>query len=121
MKLSQMTNDQATTFLIRTSQPIANIMEDDETGELFEQVKQTKGMTVSKLIAFILPKVVTVALKSHKDDLYEIVGAFMEKPVAEIGEMNFLVTLKVLRESVDQDFIDFFASSEPLETGQIKG
>lgn len=108
MKLSLMSNEQATNFLIRTSQPIANIMEDEAVTDLFNQVKESKGMNVSKLIASLLPKVVAVALKSHKKDVFEIIGAFAEKTVKEVGEMNFLTTLNILKESVDKDFLDFF-------------
>lgn len=120
MKLSEMSNEQATNFLIQTSQPIANIMEDDDVNDLFNQVKNSKGQTVAKMIATLLPKVVTVALKSHKKDLFEIVGAFAEKSAKEVGQMNFLVTLNILKESVDKDFLDFFNSSRQLEEMQAK-
>lgn len=120
MKLSEMSNEQATNFLIQTSQPIANIMEDDAVGALFEQIKGAKGMTVSKLIATLLPKVVTVALKTHKEDVFEIVGAFAEKSSKEVAKMNFLSTLNILKESVDKDFVDFFNLSGQLETEQTK-
>lgn len=115
MKLSEMSNEQATNFLIRTSQPIANIMDDEGVEQLFEQVKESKGMTISKLIAKLLPQIVTVALKTHKEDVFEIVGAFVEKPSKEVGKMNFLVTLNILKESVDKDFLDFFNLSEQKE------
>lgn len=108
MKLSLMNNEQATDFLIRTSQPIANIMNDDAVNDLFNQVKDAKGQTIAKLVANLLPKAVAVALKSHKKDVFEIVGAFSEKSVKEVGEMNFLTTLNILKESVDKDFLDFF-------------
>lgn len=115
MKLSLMNNEQATNFLIRTSQPIANIMEDEAVVDLFNQVKDSKGMILSKLIANLLPKVVAVALKSHKKDVFEIVGAFAEKSAKEVGEMNFLTTLNILKESVDKDFLDFFNLSGQSE------
>lgn len=120
MKLSEMTNEQATNFLIRTSQPIASIMEDDHVVALFEQITESKGLPLSKLIATLLPKVVTVALEKHKDDLFEIVGAFAEKSMKEVGKMNFLATLNILRESVDKDFLDFFGSLEKSEVEQMK-
>lgn len=115
MKLSEMTNEQATNFLIQTSQPIANIMEDDAVMGLFNQVKESKKMPIAKLIANILPKVVAVALQAHKEDVFEIVGAFAEKKADEVGKMNFLTTLSILKESVDKDFLDFFNFSEQSE------
>ena len=65
MKLSLMNNEQATDFLIRTSKPIANIMEDEAVNDLFNQVKDAKGQTVSKLIANLLPKVVPDGLSKN--------------------------------------------------------
>lgn len=120
MKLSEMSNEQATNFLIQTSQPIANIMEDDAVVALFEQVKNIKGLSLSKVIAKLLPQVVAVSLKSHKEDVFEIVGAFAEKTSKEVAKMNFLETLNILKESVDKDFLDFFNLSGQLDKEQTK-
>lgn len=108
MKLSEMTTDQATDFLIRVAAPIANIMEDKETPEILKKFSGSRDLPVTGIIANILPSVVAFATKKHKDDLYEIVGAFCGKPAKEVGKMNIMDTMKVLREGVDRDFLDFF-------------
>ena len=50
-------------------------------------------------------------MKDHKGDLYEIISALSLKPVAKIGQMNFMATVKELRDSIDEDLIGFFRSS----------
>ena len=111
MKLSEMTTNQASELLIRVSTPMANILDDDETDALIRQTSEAKGMSVAKMISGLLPKLVSVAIVKHKDDLYEIIGAFAGKSRKQVGEMNILETMKVLKESVDEDFIGFFKSS----------
>ena len=108
MKISEMTNDQASEAMIRIATPMANILEDENSKPLLEEM--TKLGDGSKLYSF-LPKFVSFSLKDHKRDLYEIVGALTLKPASKVGNMNFLQTVKEMRESIDEDFIAFFRSS----------
>ena len=111
MKISEMTNDQATEVLARISVPMSNLLEDKDFVELVDEV--SKGVTdnAAAFVARIIPKAASFCLKSPKDDLYEIVGALTFKPAKAVGNMNFLATVKELRESIDEDFIGFFRSS----------
>ena len=112
MKISMMNNDQATKAIIRLAQPISNIMDDPNSEQFFKKIgdqKDTKNLR--EAISAILPTVVSFCLKDHKNDLYEIVGALMMIPTAKVGAMNFLQTVKEIKESIDEDFIDFFNSS----------
>lgn len=115
MKISEMTNDQASNVLIRISQPMANIMDDQNIEPLFKAITESKDMTLAKMIGNLLPKFVTFAIKDHKADLYEIIGAFVEKPAKAVGDMNIMETMKLLKDSIDKDFIDFFSSASPAE------
>lgn len=111
MKISQMTTDQAAECMVRLSQPVANIMDDDNLRPVLEQLGKGKNKPVVKLIAEMLPKLVPLAMRDHRQDMYEIVGALTEKPADEIGKMKFIWTLHELKESLDKDLIDFFKSS----------
>lgn len=113
MKLSEMTNDQASRFLIRVSQPIASIMDDDKMQPILDTISKVKSVPMAKLVAQILPPVVAFAIKDHKNDLYEIIGAFADKPVKAVGSMNIMETMRILKDSVDKDFMDFFNSPAP--------
>lgn len=113
MKISEMNNDQASEVLIRISQPMANIMDDQNIEPLFKAITESKEMTLAKMIGNLLPRFVSFAIKDHKADLYEIIGAFAEKPAKAVGKMNILETMKILKESIDKDFLDFFSFSSP--------
>lgn len=108
MKISQMTNNQASEALIRLSSPLANILDDENTKPLLEDMEKlgTKG-----IVSQWLPKFVAYCLKDHKADVYEIIGALTFKPTKVVGNMNFLETVKELKESIDEDLIGFFKSS----------
>lgn len=111
MKISQMTADQAADVLIRISQPIANIIDDPETEPMIKQLSESRGLPPMKLISMFLPKVTMIALKSHRQDVYEIVGALAQEPASKMGKKPVLELVGIIKESVDQDLIDFFRSS----------
>lgn len=111
MKISEMTTDQAAECMVRMTQPLANIMDDDNLKPALERLSEGKKEPVVKLVAAMLPKIVPLCMKDHRQDVYEIVGALADKPADEIGKMKFLWTLKELRDSLDKDLIDFFRSS----------
>lgn len=108
MKISAMNNNQASKALIRLADPIAHIMTDKTGAELTEEFSKMKDGTAIEAVGALLPRFVAFALKDHKDDLYEIIGALSD--VEDVGNMNFLETVKILRESIDKDFLDFFKS-----------
>ena len=111
MKISEMTNDQATQAIIRLAQPLANIMDDPNAVGVFEEFAKQKGEKLSTAIGAVLPKAVAFCMKDHKKDLYEIIGALTMIPASKVGAMNFVQTIKELKDSIDQDFLDFFKSS----------
>lgn len=111
MKISAMTNDQATQAIIRLAQPLANVMEDPNAEEFFKVLAEQKNKNLANAIAAILPKAVAFCMKDHKKDLYEIVGSLTLVPSAKVGSMNFVETIKELKESIDEDFLSFFTSS----------
>lgn len=111
MKLSQMTNDQARDVMIRLAVPASNLMNDKKILPILQEISEGKEKPLAELVGSVLPKLVAFALKDHADDLYEVVGAMADKPMEEVGSMNFMQTIGVLRDSIDKDFIDFFKSS----------
>jgi hypothetical protein len=113
MKLSEMTMDQSCDCLIRLTDPVANILNDENIGEIFKQYSdpETQKEPVYKMIAMLLPKVATFAVKNHKKDFYEIIGALTLKPASAVGKMSLKDVLTVLKESIDEELISFFRSS----------
>lgn len=111
MKISQLTADQAADALARLTQPISNIIDDEDVSELVTEFASSKDKAPLKIISSLLPKVVPLAIRKHRRDLYEIVGVLAQKPTAEVGKMTVLEIMTTFRESVDQDLMDFFKSS----------
>lgn len=108
MKLSEMTNDQATEALIRLSGPFESICGDDEVKEALDKIGKLQHEPMIKAIGTIVPSLVDMLLKKHRNDLYEIVSALTMKPVSSIGKMNFKETVQIVQESYDDIFHDFF-------------
>lgn len=111
MKISEMTNDQATDALIRISTPFENICNDEEVMEALDKISKMNDVPFIKAIGSIVPIFVNVGLKKHKNDLYEIVAALTMNPVGIVGKMNFKETVKALQESYDDIIRDFFTST----------
>lgn len=110
MKISQMTTDHAADVLVRIAEPVSNIMDDSKVADLLKDISGSKDVPYIKLFASLVPKIVPLALESHREDVFEIVGALDNKSVSEVKKQNVLKTIKVIQESVDKDLIDFFGS-----------
>lgn len=115
MKISEMTNDQATEALIRVTAPISRICDDEEMVGIMDDLKSMDSIDLQTAIGKLLPKIVTYALKKHKDDLYEIIGALQMMPTAKVGEMNFAQTIKAVKDSYDDILSGFFTPSVPSQ------
>ena len=111
MKISEMTNEQAADAMVKLAQPMANLLEDKETLRLLEQMQNPNAEGGISYFAWVIPKIVPFLMKDHKSDVYAIVAALTMKPISAVGKMNFMETVKELRESIDEDFIAFFKSS----------
>lgn len=111
MKISEMTNDQAADALIRLSVPFGNICEDEEAVKMIDEYMVMKNLPVIKIIGKMLPQISGYLLKTHKADLYEIVGALTFKTKTAVAKMNFFDTIKVLKDSYDEVLQGFFTSS----------
>lgn len=113
MKLfSQLSTDEAGEVALRIATPITNLIEDEN---FVAEVKKTmpKGeTTVIEMKRFGLAKIVkllNIAIKQHRTDVYEILAPFNGLTAEEIGKQNFLVTCKQVYDLLnDKDFVDFF-------------
>lgn len=110
MKISQMSTEQGANVLVRIAEPVSNIMDDSRVADILKEISGMKNVPYIKVFASVISKVVPLALESHRDDLFEIVGALDNKSVDEVKKQNVLKTIKVIQESIDKDLIDFFGS-----------
>ena len=103
MKISQMSTDKAADVLVRITQPVSNIMDDSEVETVVRSFSEQNGNSLMKAIASIMPKIVPLALKNHREDLFEIVGALGGMDVSEVKELPLMETMAIIRESMDKD------------------
>lgn len=108
MKISEMTNDQATDALVRLSAPFENICNDEELVTALNDIKVMTHEPLIKVYGTMIPAFVRIGLKKHKHDLYEILSALSMTPVSKIGSMNFKETVNMLQDSYDDILRDFF-------------
>ena len=123
MKISEMTNDQATHAMIQLSGPFANICDDDDMMAILDEVQKLRdnaGVPVIKAIAKILPKFVQFGLVKHKKDLYEIVGALLGASSKEVGAMNIVQTIQAVKDSYDEILASFFTRSASAVTNSAE-
>lgn len=111
MKISEMTNDQATEALIRLAGPLENICDDEELIESLDKLAGMNHEPTIRVIGKMIPMIARVGFMKHKQDLYEIVGALTMTTTADVGKMNFKDTLLALQDSYDGILRDFFTSS----------
>ena len=120
MKISEMTNDQATEALIRLSAPFENICNDPDLLEVLDKIGKMGQEPIIKVIGTLIPSFASIGLRKHKTDLYEIVGALTMTPVSKVGQANFKDTVKALQDSYDDIIRDFFTSTANLKQTAAK-
>ena len=114
MKISEMNNEQAAESMIRLADHIGNICDDKEALALIDEYKGMEKKPLIETIGKLLPRLVGCLLKTHKNDLYGIVGALTFQSNEAVAKMNFAETVKTVRDSYDEVLASFFPSSVKL-------
>lgn len=121
MKLSQMTTDQAADVLVRISEPVGAILDDDRTKDVFVTLAGMGSDTpVIRMVSTLVTKGLPLLLKYRAQETYEIISAMTGKDVKDVEKQNFLVTLSDCKDFMDKDFLDFFHFSAGAGSGKGK-
>lgn len=113
MKLfSQLSTDEAAEVALRIAPPITNLIEDKELVAEMQKTLPDGKKTRMEMERFGLAKIVkmlNIALKQHRNDVYEILAPFNGLTAEEIGKQNFLITCKQVYDLLnDKEFVSFF-------------
>ena len=111
MKISEMTNDQAAEALVKIAPAVSVLLADKNTSKLLTKLQGAEGMEPAQIISTVLPELVAFCMKDHKKEVYAIVAALSMKSAGEVGKMNFIETVKIVKDSFDEDLLNFFRSS----------
>ena len=120
MKLSEMTNDQAADVMIRLSEPVGAICDDEEAVQMIDEYKKRYKMPLFYAVGKMIPMLVGYLLKKHKAELYEIISILSGEKSTDVGRMNFAETVKILRDSYDETLSVFFRSSGSAILSAVK-
>ena len=119
---SELSTDEALETVLQIAQPITNLIDDEALVKEMQKAMPKGETTRIAMQRFGLAKIVkllNIALKQHREDVYAILAPFNGLTVQEIGEQNFLITCKQVYALVnDKGFVDFFKSY--LGGGQTK-
>lgn len=111
---SELSTDEALEVVLQIAQPITNLIDDEAFVKEMQKVMPKGETTHIAMQRFGLAKIVkllNIALKQHREDVYAILAPFNGLTVEEIGKQNFLITCKQVYALVnDKGFVDFFKS-----------
>lgn len=111
---SELNTDEALEVVVQIAQPITNLIDDEALVKEMQKTMPKGETTRIAMQRFGLAKIVkllNIALKQHREDVYEILAPFNGLTVQEIGKQNFLITCKQVADLLnDKGFVDFFKS-----------
>ena len=121
MKFSELTTENGLDVLCEITPYLGNIITDEELSN--EIRRKTKlGASATRLEVYAaaidkLTKLLPIILKTHRDDVYGIIAAVNNKPVADVRKQPLIKTAIDIRDIVrDKDFADFFKSLRDMES-----
>lgn len=111
---SEFGTDEALEVVLQIAPPITNLIEDEALVKEMQKTMPKGETTRIEMQRFALAKIVkmlNIALKQHRTDVYAILAPFNGMTVEEIGKQNFLITCKQVADLLnDKAFVDFFKS-----------
>lgn len=111
---SELSTDEALEVVLQIAQPITNLIDDEAFVKEMQKTMPKGETTRIAMQRFGLAKIVkllNIALKQHREDVYAILAPFNGLTVEETGKQNFLITCKQVADLLnDKGFVDFFKS-----------
>lgn len=111
MKISEMSTDTALDAMARISAAITNIVDDEKSGPVIESLSKINNRASLVDLMNVFFRSLPLVAGTHRKDVYTILSALTQKSVNVIQKQSLLTTIKDARESIDQEFIDFFTPS----------
>ena len=122
MKISELNTDQGCDVLCAITPAVANIATDADFVNAFNlKLKREDIATPIQQVsatAKILTNLIPLMLKTHRNDVYEIIATLNCMNVDEVSRLGFLKTAALIRDVIkDKEMLDFFKSCVNGEQG----
>ena len=120
MALLDNSNDKNAELLLKVSEPLVRIADDDRMEEAITGLKGLANKSEFRQKMGLL-KFVPVILRYHKDDLYEMIAAVQERTVKEVAQQSTRDTITAVQAILqDEDIRSFFSSTSQPENTEKK-
>ena len=112
MKLSEMSTDRACDCMLALAEPVGNIVEDGKVAAaITDLMSQSDKITAAEAVGKAVRKILPLALREHRADVYQILAALTGKTTVEIAAQPIGQTISDAKGAFDRDLADFFQSS----------
>lgn len=124
MNLSDIKGERTFDVIADIIEPIANIASDKEASEMFRRKKVPDGMEAKDFLIGRLKKSVPILLRTHKQDIIDILASIEGVPADEYTKSLNLVKLTkdAINLITDQTFLELFISAQdsPVSSGSAQ-
>lgn len=110
MNINDMNLDQASDAMLRVSNALGFVFQDEEVCNLLDEISASESTSIMKWIPKYLPRIAAMVLQRHRDSMYEIVGALTQTDAKKVGKMNFREVVEILRDNWET-LMSFFPST----------
>lgn len=110
MNINEMNLDQASDAMLRVSNALGFVFQDEEVCNLLDEISASESTSIMKWIPKYLPRIAAMVLQRHRDSMYEIIGALSQTDTKKVGKMNFREVVEILRDNWET-LMSFFPST----------
>lgn len=110
MNINEMDLDQASEAMLRISNALGFVFQDEEVCNLLDEISASESTSIMKWIPKYLPRIAAMVLQRHRDSMYEIIGALSQTDTKKVGKMNFREVVEILRDNWET-LMSFFPST----------
>ena len=113
-KLSELSTDECLSVLCEITPFLSNIVTDEELMSTIGKAGDKKGLTAAGVVMAgvdRITKCVPLLLKTHREDVFQIVARVGGVEPEKVAAQNIMVTLVQIRAILkDKELLDFFKS-----------
>lgn len=110
MNINEMNLDQASDAMLRVSNALGFVFQDEEVCNLLDEISASESTSIMEWISKYLPRIAAMLLQRHRDSMYEIIGALSQTDAKKVGKMNFREVVEILQDNWET-LKSFFPSS----------